>query len=479
MRTRRTIRALAAVCCTLLLFAAASSPPAAARSRGWPPRIGAGIPRLTDDRGRTLTLRGWNVEDKTNRGDAALSAITEKHFRDMRAKGFNFARLLVFWDDLEPRRGQYSAAYLRKIERILDWAESIRHPGADRRPPGRLRPGLRASRHPGVGDPDRRAALHPAPGRLVLRVLRTGRAARLHPPLRGRGPAARAGADVAGPRRPLRAPPGRPRLRPDQRADGRAARGRGPAHRGPPHRARPAHADVQPPCGRGPFGRRRQLDLRRADPDRGRGRPHGPRQDRGPEGRLRTALLQRRDGGGRGLRPVGGLDRVVRGGRHRIPEGAADPGGGGRVGPAQQLPSEHGPFLPRGAGLPEPLQLRLGGLCVVLRRRLLRRRRARASSVRTRSRPPRRTRRPSRGGSCADTYDPAAGTYRLVYRASGAARARRRSRCRRARPAGVSPWTARPGRTPGRCRRAGRARCGSPALPGARITVTVSPGTPR
>ncbi|MET9431779.1 MULTISPECIES: cellulase family glycosylhydrolase [unclassified Streptomyces] len=82
------------------------------------------IPRLTDDRGRVLTLRGWNVEDKTHRGDAALSAITEKHFRDLRARGFNFARLLVFWDDLEPRPGRYSEAYLRKIERILDWAHT-------------------------------------------------------------------------------------------------------------------------------------------------------------------------------------------------------------------------------------------------------------------------------------------------------------------------------------------------------------------
>ncbi|MFD3943682.1 glycoside hydrolase family 5 protein [Streptomyces sp. NPDC058579] len=81
------------------------------------------LPRLTDDQGRVLTLRGWNVEDKANRGEQALSAITERHFRDMRAKGFNFARLLVFWDDLEPRRGQYSQDYLRKIERILDWAE--------------------------------------------------------------------------------------------------------------------------------------------------------------------------------------------------------------------------------------------------------------------------------------------------------------------------------------------------------------------
>lgn len=80
------------------------------------------IPVLTDRHGRVLTLRGWNVEDKVHRGDKALTAITERDFRDMRAKGFNFARLLVFWDDLEPRPGQYSRTYLQKIERILDWA---------------------------------------------------------------------------------------------------------------------------------------------------------------------------------------------------------------------------------------------------------------------------------------------------------------------------------------------------------------------
>lgn len=33
-------------------------------------------PPLTDDRGRTVTLRGWNVEDKMHRGADALSAIT-------------------------------------------------------------------------------------------------------------------------------------------------------------------------------------------------------------------------------------------------------------------------------------------------------------------------------------------------------------------------------------------------------------------
>ncbi|MEU3631391.1 glycoside hydrolase family 5 protein [Streptomyces fradiae] len=85
-----------------------------------------GIPPLTDGLGRVLTLRGWNVEDKANRGDAALSAVTERHFRDLAAHGFGFARLLVFWDDLEPERGRYSETYLRKIERVLGWARKHR-----------------------------------------------------------------------------------------------------------------------------------------------------------------------------------------------------------------------------------------------------------------------------------------------------------------------------------------------------------------
>ncbi|WP_435056744.1 cellulase family glycosylhydrolase [Streptomyces capoamus] len=85
-------------------------------------RHGRDVPRLTDRQGRVLTLHGWNIEDKTHRGDAALTAITERHLRDLRAQGFDFARLLVFWDDLEPSPGRYSRGYLRKIERVLDWA---------------------------------------------------------------------------------------------------------------------------------------------------------------------------------------------------------------------------------------------------------------------------------------------------------------------------------------------------------------------
>ncbi|MFW3472220.1 cellulase family glycosylhydrolase [Streptomyces microflavus] len=123
-------RELIAVAIASVLAAGALAPAASARPASTqapaPTTYERSIPPLTDDRGRTLTLRGWNVEDKANRGEAALSAITERHFRDLRANGFNFARLLVFWDDLEPRRGQYSERYLRKIERILGWAHKHR-----------------------------------------------------------------------------------------------------------------------------------------------------------------------------------------------------------------------------------------------------------------------------------------------------------------------------------------------------------------
>ncbi|WOX22112.1 cellulase family glycosylhydrolase [Streptomyces solicathayae] len=113
----RTTLAATLVVASLLAPTAAGAETATRAETG-----GDGIPALTDSRGRVVTLRGWNLADKSHSGDAALSAITEKHFRDMRAKGYNTARLLVFWDDLEPRPGQYSQAYLRKIERVLDWA---------------------------------------------------------------------------------------------------------------------------------------------------------------------------------------------------------------------------------------------------------------------------------------------------------------------------------------------------------------------
>ncbi|QTT75672.1 cellulase family glycosylhydrolase [Streptomyces mobaraensis NBRC 13819 = DSM 40847] len=136
MRTRRARRPGPVVASALALLTAvaplatptsrAEAAPAAPAIPAAPAAPGDGIPPLTDDTGRTLTLRGWNLADKDHRGDRALEDITERHLRDLSARGFDFARLAVFWDDLERRPGHYSERYLRKIERILDWAARYR-----------------------------------------------------------------------------------------------------------------------------------------------------------------------------------------------------------------------------------------------------------------------------------------------------------------------------------------------------------------
>lgn len=129
-RRLRKAAPLAVAAVLALLALLAPGVPAAARTAPAAPapaaRTDPGIPPLTDDRGRTLTVRGWNLADKEHRGDQALSDITERSLRDMAGRGFDLARLAVFWDDLEPRPGQYSERYLRKIERVLDWARKYR-----------------------------------------------------------------------------------------------------------------------------------------------------------------------------------------------------------------------------------------------------------------------------------------------------------------------------------------------------------------
>ncbi|MFI9205071.1 cellulase family glycosylhydrolase [Streptomyces sp. NPDC053048] len=125
---KRRLRKAAFLAVTAAVLAALLTPSAGASPSAGPSPAAAegGIPRLTDEWGRALTLRGWNLADKEHRGERALEDITERSLRDLAGRGFNFARLAVFWDDLEPRRGQYSERYLRKIERVLDWAHTYR-----------------------------------------------------------------------------------------------------------------------------------------------------------------------------------------------------------------------------------------------------------------------------------------------------------------------------------------------------------------
>ncbi|MFI1577705.1 cellulase family glycosylhydrolase [Embleya sp. NPDC020630] len=78
---------------------------------------------IADEHGRATQWRGFNIGDKAHRGAQAFKDVTENQFRELSSRGFNLARVLFFWDDLEPRPGRYDRDYLARIGRILDWAE--------------------------------------------------------------------------------------------------------------------------------------------------------------------------------------------------------------------------------------------------------------------------------------------------------------------------------------------------------------------
>jgi endoglycosylceramidase len=48
---------------------------------------------------------------------------SEDDFAQMRALGFDLVRLTINWSELEPRPGQYSSAFLRRVSQVVDWAD--------------------------------------------------------------------------------------------------------------------------------------------------------------------------------------------------------------------------------------------------------------------------------------------------------------------------------------------------------------------
>lgn len=121
MRVRRTAAALSlAVAAVLTTAAAAPAPsPAAAVGRAEFPTgtatASGGRTLFTDPGGRTLQLRGFDVDK--------YDETTEADVRSIAARGFTLLRVAISWNRLEPARGRYDAAEFGKLRQLLGWAD--------------------------------------------------------------------------------------------------------------------------------------------------------------------------------------------------------------------------------------------------------------------------------------------------------------------------------------------------------------------
>ena len=70
---------------------------------------------FTDAAGRTVQLRGFNVDK--------YDETTEADLRSIAAHGFNLIRLDITWARLEPQRGRYDGAELAKLQQLMGWAD--------------------------------------------------------------------------------------------------------------------------------------------------------------------------------------------------------------------------------------------------------------------------------------------------------------------------------------------------------------------
>lgn len=78
---------------------------------------------ITDEQGRALILHGINSSSSAkDPATGHLPWVTEADVQQETLEwGFNFVRLLIFWDGIEPERGVYDEAYLDAVEERVRW----------------------------------------------------------------------------------------------------------------------------------------------------------------------------------------------------------------------------------------------------------------------------------------------------------------------------------------------------------------------
>jgi hypothetical protein len=108
------------------LAAASDLSPTAERSASPHVAESHGSYYLADRKGRQILLRGINSNALVEYPDYFQQTVPLRRadVEEMAALGFNFLRLPINWSLLEPAPGAYSRDYLRRIDRIVGWAES-------------------------------------------------------------------------------------------------------------------------------------------------------------------------------------------------------------------------------------------------------------------------------------------------------------------------------------------------------------------
>ncbi|WP_441249911.1 cellulase family glycosylhydrolase [Kitasatospora sp. McL0602] len=70
---------------------------------------------FTDEHGRVLQLRGFNIDK--------YDETTEADVRSIAAHGFTLVRVAISWARLEPARGHYDQHQLARLHQVMSWAD--------------------------------------------------------------------------------------------------------------------------------------------------------------------------------------------------------------------------------------------------------------------------------------------------------------------------------------------------------------------
>ena len=118
---------IAAVLVTLLPSPARAAlvVPEFQQTRHWVRAESGSHPRFVDDLGRTVILRGVNVNGlgeyyQEYKDLPSTLPLTRDDFREISSYGFNVVRLIVSWSRLEPRPGVIDRAYLERVAQTIE-----------------------------------------------------------------------------------------------------------------------------------------------------------------------------------------------------------------------------------------------------------------------------------------------------------------------------------------------------------------------